>query len=291
MSNRFSTSLLIFLTLSQVNAQDIPTLELEAYKRIDNPARNEVSGIVKSRAYENTFWIHGDSGTPDRIYAVNEDGDIISDDKDYRGAKVKGARNLDWEDIAIGENGTLIIGDIGNNCECRDDLKIFILEEPNPKADEVEVLHEYKVSYPERGDWFGRLMRSNYNAEAIFQYEGVIYILTKQQRKTLLFKLENPVENEVNELVLIDSMRTRQYVTAADISPDGSQIAILTYDQLMVFKFDPKGFLNTEYKSAFLEGVEQIESIGFSEKNLIIAEENGDLYKVTLDQLVLVEVD
>lgn len=150
MSNRFLTSLLIFLTLSQVNAQDIPTLELEAYKRIDNPARNEVSGIVKSRAYENTFWIHGDSGTPDRIYAVNEDGDIISDDKDYRGAKVKGARNLDWEDIAIGENGTLIIGDIGNNCECRDDLKIFILEEPNPKADEVEVLHEYKVSYPER---------------------------------------------------------------------------------------------------------------------------------------------
>ena len=118
--------LLIYFLIPEILAQEIPTLRLEAYKRIDSPARNEVSGIVKSRAYDDTFWVHGDSGTPDRIYAINSDGDIISKDKDYNGAKVKGAKNVDWEDIAIGENGTLILGDIGNNCECRDDLKIFI---------------------------------------------------------------------------------------------------------------------------------------------------------------------
>ncbi len=291
MSLKTLPSLLIFLALSQAAAQEIPILELEAYKRIDEPARNEVSGIVKSRAYENTFWVHGDSGTPDRIYAINEDGDIISNDKDYRGAKVKGAKNLDWEDIALGENGTIILADIGNNCECRDDLKIFILEEPNPKDDEVEVLREYAVSYPERDDWFGRLMRSSYNAEAVFQVDGTIFILTKQPRKTLLFKLDQPVEGEQNILVLVDSMETRQYVTAADISPDGKQVAILTYEQLMVFEFNPEGFFNSSYLTAFLDGVEQIESVGFSEQNLIIAEENGHLYKVGLDQLVEVTAD
>jgi hypothetical protein len=279
------------MALSQARAQVITKIDLEAYKRIDNPARNEVSGIVKSRAYENTFWVHGDSGTPDRIYAINEDGEIISNDEDYRGAKVKGAKNLDWEDIAIGENGTLILADIGNNCECRDDLKIFILEEPNPKDDEVEVLREYEVSYPEREDWFGRLMRSNYNSEAIFQVDGVIYILTKQPRKTILFKLKEPKEDEINQLEMIESFSTNQYVTAADVSSDGSLVAILTYDQVMVFNFNPEGFLNTSYRTAFLEGGEQIESIGFNGNDLIIAEENGHLYRIGLDDLIQVTND
>lgn len=273
------------------SAQEIPTLQLEAYKRIDNPARNEVSGIVKSRAYENTFWVHGDSGTPDHIYAINSEGEIISKDDDYRGAKVKGAKNLDWEDIAIGENGTLILADIGNNCECRDDMKIFILEEPNPKADDVEVLREYEVQYPQRSDWFGRLMRSNYNAEAVFQMDGIIYVLTKQHRKTSLFKLENPVEDGVNELKLVESTRTGHYVTASDISPDNSLVAILLYDQVMVFDFNPNGFLNSSYRTAHLDGGEQIESITFSGESLIIAEEEGQLYSIGLDELVLVEQD
>ena len=275
--------------MCQVSAQEIPTLTMDAYKRIDKPARNEVSGIVKSRFYENTFWVHGDSGTPNRIYAINEKGEIISAEDDYHGAKTKGIKNIDWEDIAIGEHGTLILGDIGNNCECRKDLKIHVIEEPSPDGKKVEILKSFRVTYPEREDWLGRMMKWNYNAEAIFYFSDIIYVLTKQPNKSHLFKLENPVEDKVNELIHFDVIETNDYVTASDISADGEEVAVLTYNQIMIFKFDKKKGFNSTYKTAFLDGVDQVESITFNKGNLIIAEENGHLYTVNIDQLIEVE--
>ncbi len=275
--------------MCQVSAQEIPTLTMDAYKRIDKPARNEVSGIVKSRFYENTFWVHGDSGTPNRIYAINEKGEIISTEDNYHGAKTKGVKNIDWEDIAIGEHGTLILADIGNNCECRKDLKIHVIEEPRPDGKKVEILKSFRVTYPEREDWLGRMMKWNYNAEAIFYFSDIIYVLTKQPNKSHLFKLENPVEDKVNELIHFDVIETNDYVTASDISADGEEVAVLTYNQIMIFKFDKKKGFNSTYKTAFLDGVDQVESITFNKGNLIIAEENGHLYTVNIDQLIEVE--
>ena len=97
----------IFFTLCQVSAQEIPTLTMDAYKRIDKPARNEVSGIVKSRFYENTFWVHGDSGTPNRIYAINEKGEIIKKAEDARISlhpRLRGSKLQDWIDDWIKKN-------------------------------------------------------------------------------------------------------------------------------------------------------------------------------------------
>lgn len=274
-----------FLLSSVSMAQELPMLNLKAYKRIDEPARNEVSGIVKSPKHEGVFWVHGDSGTPDRIYAIDADGNIISEDKKYKGAKVKGAKNVDWEDLALGENGTLILADIGNNCECRDDLKIYILEEPKPDDEEAKVLFEYRVKYPERKDLIGQFLESNYNAEAVFQKDGIIYILTKQLRKTRLFKLEHPKEKEMNELVEVESIPTKNLVTAADISPDGSLLAVLLYDQVIVFEVTNSTFLKGRRASTYIEGTEQVESIVFDGDGLIIAGENGDLYRIKLSEL------
>lgn len=275
-----------FLVPSISMAQELPTLKLKPYKRIDEPARNEVSGIVKSAQFEGVFWVHGDSGTPDRIYAIDADGNIISEDNKYKGAKVKGAKNEDWEDIALGQDGTLILADIGNNCECRDDLKIYILEEPKTDDEEAKVLFEYQVKYPERNDLIGQFLNSNYNAEAVFQKDGIIYILTKQLRRTRLFKLENPKEEEVNELVEVESILTKNLVTAADISPDGSLLAVLLYDQVIIFEISEDSFLKGRKAGAYLEGTEQVESIVFDEETLIIAEENGDLYQIEIADLV-----
>ncbi|MBO6794948.1 MAG: hypothetical protein JJ895_13640 [Balneolaceae bacterium] len=270
------------------SAQNIPKIELEAYKRIDAPARNEVSGIIKSQKLEGVFWVHGDSGTPDKIYAINVDGELIAGD-DYRGAEVKGAGNSDWEDMAYSASGNLIIGEIGNNCECRDDLKVIVIEEPSPEDDEVDVIAEYYFSYPKRNDLLGKLMRSNYNAEAIFEFGGEIYILTKQSSKTMLFHLENPQNQQQHELTLIESMETEHYVTAADISPDQKYLAVLTYDQIMVFEPTGDQFFSSTYKTAFLENTKQIESVTFDGDDLIIAEEEGQLYRVSMSDLVEVQ--
>ena len=279
----------LFLGLSFcTSAQNIPEIELEAYKRIDPPARNEVSGIIKSQKLEGVFWVHGDSGTPDKIYAINSDGDLFAGD-DYRGAEVIGAGNTDWEDMAYSASGTILIGEIGNNCECRDDLKVIVIEEPSPDDDEVDVIAEYYITYPKRNDLMGKLLRSNYNAEAIFEFGGEIYILTKQSSKTMLFHLENPQNQQTHELTLIETMETEHYVTAADISPDQKYLAVLTYDQIMVFEPTEDQFFSATYKTAFLDNTEQIESVTFDGQDLIIAEEEGQLYRVPMSDLVVVQ--
>ena len=37
----------------------------------------EVSGIAKSQTYEDTYWVHNDSGDEARLFAIRADGSVI----------------------------------------------------------------------------------------------------------------------------------------------------------------------------------------------------------------------
>lgn len=265
---------------SLIQAQTTTKIELTAYKRIDEPARNEVSGIVQSRQYKDTFWVHGDSGTPDKIYAINKLGEIISDNKDYNGTELIGAKNKDWEDISRGEDGTLIVADLGNNCKCRDDLKVFFFDEPNPDDKEVEIREEYDVIYPEKESLIQRLISTGYDTEAIFWMDGALYTLTKEARQTSLFKLENPQKGEINMFTYIRSFETGNYVTAADINKGETLLALLTYDRLWISEIENGNFFTGKNWEIPFSGTEQVESVAFTDTGIIIAEENGDLYLI-----------
>ncbi|MEQ9308712.1 MAG: hypothetical protein RLN90_04605 [Balneolaceae bacterium] len=277
---------LISGSYSYAQTTNVKSIKLDAYKRIDEPARDEVSGIIKSRKYKDTFWVHGDSGTKDHIYAITSDGEIKSEDKKYKGAEVKGAKNEDWEDIALGENGTLILADFGNNCHCREDLKILIINEPDPDDDETEVIEEYNIRYPENDGVLSLFVEENYNAEAVFMKNGMIYIITKNESggEAKLFLLDNPSTEEVNILTEVESFKFRGQVTAADISEDETKLAVLTYNSIWLFDIPKSGnsfFSGNTFRQP-IRGVEQVESITFSDEDLIIAEENGDLYRISI---------
>ena len=81
---------------------------LEPLGRFDARAIPEASGIVKSRRHPGIFWVHNDSGNAPLLFAVRSDGRIV---RRFR----LGVPNLDWEDIAIDDQGHLYLGDIGNN--------------------------------------------------------------------------------------------------------------------------------------------------------------------------------
>ena len=68
----------------------------------------EASGIVKSRRHPGIFWVHNDSGNPPLLFAIRADGQIV---RQFR----LDVPNIDWEDIAIDDQGHLYVGDIGNN--------------------------------------------------------------------------------------------------------------------------------------------------------------------------------
>lgn len=273
-------------SLSEWSETFVPTITLEQYKRIDEPARDEVSGMVKSKIYEDTFWVHGDSGTRDHIYAINVNGEMKSAEKEYRGANVKGAKNNDWEDIGRGAPGELILGDIGNNCKCRNDLKIYILREPEPGEEETEVLREYEFRYPEEDTKTLLFFRQSLDAEGIFMLNDEIHIVTKEGRRSRIYKLTNPKEHKENVVEFVDEFPIRKRATAADISPDEGKIAVISNFWLwLLYPGDDGSVMNEQARSFRLKGAEQIESVAFSGDHLIIAEENGGLYRLSLSEL------
>ena len=265
------------------------SVKLEAYKRIDEPARDEVSGIIKSIKFEDTYWVHGDSGTKDRIYAINKKGETKSGKKSDNGVKIKGVTNNDWEDISLGENGTLIVADIGNNCHCRTDLSLILVNEPTPGDKEVEVLKKYRVEYPKENGVRSLLIDYSYNAEALFYKNGKIYIITKKEKgeSVKLFRLDNPSESKVNELTFVSELPFSEVVTASDISLVHNKLAILTYGSIIVFDIARKDsdFFKGQSYRLVIKGTKQVESITFSDDNLIVTEEEGEMYEIALKDI------
>ena len=95
--------------------------------RLDERRIPEASGIVKSRRHAGIFWVHNDSGNPPLLFAIRGDGRIV---RQFRLA----IPNIDWEDIAIDDQGHLYLGDIGNNTGALPLRVIYRIDEPDPNA-------------------------------------------------------------------------------------------------------------------------------------------------------------
>ena len=229
---------------------------------------DESSGIIQSRRYPNIFWTHNDSGDTARIFAIHADGKLVAD------VNVAGAENVDWEDIAAGEPGQIIICDIGNNGPARDDLAIYVIPEPNPDTDKsIAVIKKIKFRY--KGS-------SRTDAEACFFTSGKIYILTKhRQPLTELYRLDPSKEDQVAEKV--SEYPLMGMVTGADVSADGKTLAVLTYMGVYLFE-KPKG--NGHYLSGTPKTIDlffgQAEGIAFKDTGLLITNEEGQILEVPI---------
>lgn len=87
----------------------------------------EASGLVASRSADSLWWAHNDSGAPARLHALGPDG------QDLGAVPVRGAANVDWEDIATGpgpDGDLLYVADIGDNAGDRPSVTVEVLPEP-----------------------------------------------------------------------------------------------------------------------------------------------------------------
>ena len=103
--------------------------------QIENSEIDEASGLAASRRRSDLLWTHNDSGAPPRLYAVGVDG------RDHGAVDVRGASNVDWEDLAafqIDEVPYLLIADVGDNDAERRSVMLYIVEEPELRRDRFE---------------------------------------------------------------------------------------------------------------------------------------------------------
>lgn len=102
---------------------------------VSSPAITEASGLASSWLDDDTWWITNDSGDSARIFAVDGRGQLIAT------VRLVGAEARDWESLAIGppvhgSSPSVYVGDTGNNqvlsnpSKARDTLRVYRFPEP-----------------------------------------------------------------------------------------------------------------------------------------------------------------
>jgi hypothetical protein len=192
--------------------------------RIAAPAISESSGLVASRKHAGVFWAHNDSGNPPSLFAVTREGELIRE-------FAVDAKNVDWEDLAIDDAGRLYIADVGNNTRKRTEVQVYRVDEPaDPRAPAkgaarsapLRVNRTWRLTYP--GD-------KPFDCESLFVWLGKGYVFPKRlstaPAELFSFDLDSPAR--VQRLTKVaDVPPVRAPVTAADVSADGKQLAVLT---------------------------------------------------------------
>lgn len=249
----------------------------------------ENSGIITFR--DSTIWLIEDRGNNDEIYHVDFKGRLL------KKFEVKNAKNQDWEDLATDRDGNIYIGDFGNNHNKRKNLAIYKL--PNPEIEKGAKIYAEKITfnYPEQEAFPPKMAELNYDAEALFFHQGFLYVITKNRTvpfsgEAFIYKI--PAKPGKHSAQLVGKFVTCKQdvicqVTAADISPDGTTIALLGYGKLWLFTdFKWDDFSNGKMKTLNLGVSTQLESLCFwNDDTLLLSDEErgntgGNLYSLKL---------
>lgn len=261
---------------------DHPLL-VEPSGRVEKKAGLEISGLVKSRLYNNVYWAVNDSGNPPAIVPLDVKGNVVS--LSEKGITVTGAQNIDWEALAADSAGKLYIFDTGNNYSLRKELQIYAVREPALESAASEKAEIIKVRYPGQAKSSGNKLI--YDCEAGFFFRDKLYLLTKrlQDAATTLYRLDSKKQNIVNTLRRLKTYPIRGYVTAADMSPNEKTLAVLTYRALWLFyDFPDDDFFSGKKKRIPIEGAGQVESVVFSDNQelLLVNEVRNEIFRITL---------
>ncbi len=212
----------------------------------DDPDIAEASGIASSRREQDLLWVHNDSGSKARIYAVDVQGGS-------RGRiKLDDADNDDWEDMAaFSQDGKsmLVVADIGDNDARRKKVRLYIVAEPDLGDEvfpELEPAAEIDFRYPDGA--------RDAEAMAIDVENERALILTKRDLPPRLYAVPlAPQSGDTVTARLLGSVtslprpsrrdvefavKTKDWhwqPTAMDIAPDASALVILTYGAVYYF--------------------------------------------------------
>lgn len=315
------TILLILGSLSAVGlvlAAHLPEeLAPAVYARVESAPIDEMSGIVRSRRYDDLYWVHNDSGDSARIFALNGRGESIlptysrfsryGDKREkgksqWEGFEAMYANNVDWEDIAVDER-YLYIADTGNNANDRRDLAIYALSEIDPTAStRTAVVQKWPVIYPEQTDY--PATARHYDSESLFVDAGELYLITKHRKSGFssnfepgawLYRLDTRHTDRHNLLTRIDSHPDILAATGADLSPDGSTLAVISVGDLWLFDRPAEGdaWLSSASRRYPLKRsvLRQAEAVAWvDDRTLLITNEGREMFRLTLEELLPLEL-
>jgi hypothetical protein len=209
-----------------------------------DPHLDEISGLAASRAHPDTLWALDDGGNAAALYAIGDRGGLQAT------VRVDGVANTDWEDLAAFDlhgRHYLLIADTGDNGGLRRTLQLHVVEEPRALVDgHVRPAWSIVFRWPDGP--------RDCEAVAVDAARGQILLISKRRQPPELFVLPlQPgdglqVAQPAGHLAGVPrpdaadlrsdprQARIRHQVTAADLSPDGRQLAVLTYSEVLIYR-------------------------------------------------------
>ena len=264
-----------------------------------------MSGMVRN-PLDGSFWVHNDSGDEPRLFALDAEGRVqISENlaNDYHseevepgkepwpGVRIENAVNQDWEDVTS-DGVNLYIADMGNNRNARRNLGIYVVPWDSLSDTQTAIATRFiPVHYPEQTG-FPPLER-HFDSESLFIADGSLYVITKHRRPVPiqqaepganLYRLDSQSETASNALTLIDHHPDLTSATAAELSPDGSTLAVLSYSAIWLFERPETGdmWLSAPSRKLALdvEFARQVETVAWLDADtLIITNEQRDWFE------------
>lgn len=194
--------------------------------RIEAKLIPESSGIIGSRRHRGVYWTINDSGNGPELFAIDRNGRLLAT------VRLAGVRNIDFEDLADDAEGRIYVADVGNNDASRQSVQVHRFVEPEVLDDAtgIEPQESWELRYPDRP----------FDCEALFTWNDRGYLVSKRRDlgKAGLYEFDLD-RGGPQVLKKIADLPILAPVTSADISHDGTRVAIGTVGGVLLFRIEP----------------------------------------------------
>ena len=219
---------------SRYDTPDAPFTAPIALGEVTDERLAEVSGLAASRKNPGTLWVHNDSGNETELYLINTQGELLATYYLAEGV------NFDWEDIAIGpgpEAGEtyLYVGDIGDNTAMYDERYVYRFIEPTY----TEAIILDTIATYDRLGFFYREGAVNAETLLLDPLTEDLLVLSKESDQIRVHQFHFPSAPPFRQpaklmtTLSFDGVNLLDRLVAGDISPDGTEVLLKTYEHVL----------------------------------------------------------
>jgi hypothetical protein len=197
---------------------------------------DEASGIADSRSVPGYLWVQEDSDNPNAIHLLSHSGAYL------KKIVIDGATNRDWEDIVVSSGPDagkfyIYLAETGDNNNAYTQYYIYRFPEPGQTTDTVRTYDKIAFSYPD----------GPHDAEAILVEPNSrdIYIITKRESRSLVYRLAYPYDPGVVHIVTKVAELGYNFVVSATVTASVDAILVKTYGAVYYYQRNGKSIAET----------------------------------------------
>lgn len=220
---------LLALALAACASDPPPALPAGAHW-LQDPALSELSGLEASMEHPGQLWAVNDSGSLPRLFRLDEEGRALGR------VWITGAWLHDTESLASWRNdgvSWLLLGDVGDNRARRDSVVVHAVSEPAADQASTPVAWSLRFRFPDGP--------RDVEGMAVDAGAGDLLLVSKRDPTPRFYRVplsaresDGPVTAQF--LASPPAGSVQGPATALDISGNGRELMLLTYDGLYVWR-------------------------------------------------------